>query len=44
MSFSVYYSKDYFDFKKEDLNYVAWFNIGIFSTILFSNLAIDMIG
>ncbi|CAD8156620.1 unnamed protein product [Paramecium pentaurelia] len=42
LSFSAYYTHEYFSIPKESLNQLGWFNIGIFSTILTSNLAIDV--
>ncbi|CAD8153931.1 unnamed protein product [Paramecium octaurelia] len=41
LSFSTYYTYEYFSISKESLNQLGWFNIGIFTTILTSNLAID---
>ncbi|CAK71463.1 unnamed protein product (macronuclear) [Paramecium tetraurelia] len=41
LSFSAYYTYEYFSISKESLSQIGWFNIGIFTTILTSNLAID---
>ncbi|CAD8090863.1 unnamed protein product [Paramecium sonneborni] len=43
LSFCSYYTHDYFSISKENLNQVGWFNIGIFTTVLSSNLAVDLI-
>ncbi|CAD8157585.1 unnamed protein product [Paramecium pentaurelia] len=42
LSFIMYYTQEYFSISKESLNQIGWFNIGIFTTVLTSNLAIDL--
>ncbi|CAD8071487.1 unnamed protein product [Paramecium sonneborni] len=43
LSFCTYYTHEYFSISQESLNQVGWFNIGIFTTVLSSNLAVDLI-